>query len=274
MENITIQIILAILVAMLGASFGSFLSMLIPRLHKKIPGIVLGKSHCPDCKEHLKIKDLIPVFSYIGLKGECRYCNKRIHHFYFVLEVVTAAVFLLLFWKFNFINPEAAASGELINYEIFGQFWVYIFYALVLIFTFFYDYVYMVVSDLVLLPAIGAGLVLTILPFTPTITSTLLGAAILFAFFFLQILITKGKGLGGGDLRIGLFMGVILGWQLGLVAIVISYLIGSVVSIFLLLTKKAKMKTKIPLGTFLSLGTLITIVFGQNILDWYLNLPL
>ncbi|MDA1061040.1 MAG: prepilin peptidase, partial [bacterium] len=99
----------------------------------------------------------------------------------------------------------------------------------------------------------------------------LIGGLAVFVFFFLQFLISKGAWIGGGDLRMGALIGVLLGWEKGLLAVIISYFIGAILSIYLLATKKVGRKSTIPFGPFLVIGTLISIFYGQEILDWYLT---
>ena len=151
----------------------------------------------------------------------------------------------------------------------------YLFYALILVFIFFYDLLYMEVPDQILLPAIviaGLGLFYPGMMIGPK--EALIGAGGLALFFLLQILISGGKWLGGGDLRIGIFMGLILGWKLVLLATFLAYLLGSIISIGLLIFGKVTRKTMVPFGPFLVLGTFIALFYGNTIISWYLNFVL
>lgn len=129
----------------------------------------------------------------------------------------------------------------------------------------------MEVADSVMLPTILIALVATIHPYSPTLKSALLGAAIMFSFFYIQIVISNGKWLGGGDLRIGVLMGLILGMTNTVVALISTYLIGAIISIGVLTLKKGKLKTAIPFAPFLCLGTLIAYLYGTQLSEWYLN---
>lgn len=247
------QIFLAFIV---GLAFGSFLTMLIPRIKHSEKGILFGRSHCHLCKKALKILDLVPVFSFIWNKAKCRFCKKKIPFTYPVIELLTGVIFVLIYLKFGL----TLLTG------------FYILVALILIFTFFYDLIYLEISDLILIPGIAIALIATASSQTPTISSAMIGMTIGIGFFLIQILISKGKWVGGGDIRIGAFMGAVLGWQMTIVALILSYFVGSLVSIPLLLLGKKKMGERIPLGPFLVAGTFLAIFLGEKILSSYLNL--
>lgn len=260
-------IFFSIVLFLLGAAVGSFTSVMIYRLHHSKGGIFRGRSACPNCETKLAPLDLIPIISYLTLRGKCRYCSKEISYMYPILEVLTGFIFVLLFFKFPFVDNALHFSVSLS-----GLYLLYAFYSFVLIFTFFFDFHYLKVSDEILLPAILIGLIATIAqPLTPHIFDALIGAAIAVAFFGLQILISKGTWVGLGDLRVGALMGVVLGWKLTLVALFISYLIGSVVSLFIIIRKRKFVGVKIPFAPFLVTGTFVTIFFGEAILAWYLK---
>ncbi|OGJ49771.1 hypothetical protein A2229_01525 [Candidatus Peregrinibacteria bacterium RIFOXYA2_FULL_33_7] len=248
--------------AILGLILGSFANVLIHRIKHQEKGIFTGRSHCPKCKHLLNALDLIPVFSYLFLRGKCHYCRKKISIRYPIVELSTAAVLTSFAYKFLILNYEPLIFAF---YVIFG---------LALIFTFFYDLFYLEISDLILIPAflLAFGLSFYKNELIPDPKSAIIGALIPVIFFLIQIIISKGKWVGGGDLRIGAFMGAMLGWQKTSVALILSYLIGSVVAIVILSLKKANMKTEIPFGPFLVLSTLICVLWGQEIIDFYIKL--
>ncbi|MEK7171327.1 MAG: prepilin peptidase [Patescibacteria group bacterium] len=263
----SLTIIFTATLFILGAAIGSFTSVIIYRLHKKEKGIFGGKSSCAECKTALKPLDLVPILSYLVLRGKCRYCNKEISYMYPALELVTGALFALLFYKFQFVD-----SNLVFSEAILGMYALYAFYTFVLVFTFFFDLHYLKVSDEILIPAILIGLIATIAtPLTPHFIDALIGLGIGVAFFGLQSLVSRGKWVGLGDLRIGAFMGVILGWELMLVALFISYMIGSAISIFIAIKQKKFYGVKVPFAPFLVTGTFLTIFLGDKILNWYLG---
>ncbi|PIQ78307.1 hypothetical protein COV82_01255 [Candidatus Peregrinibacteria bacterium CG11_big_fil_rev_8_21_14_0_20_46_8] len=263
-----IQFLILVTIFFFGAAIGSFTSVVIYRLHRKIKGIIRGRSKCTDCSTTLKTIDLIPVLSFIAQRGKCRYCNKDISYMYPLLELITGLLFVALYLKFPFIEP-TTLFFSVTNFFLFLLYGIYVF---VLIFTFFYDLKYMEIADEILLPAILLGLIATLgHPYTPQIIDALIGGAIGAAFFAIQFGLSKGKWVGLGDVRIGAFMGVILGWQMVLVALFVSYIIGTLASFFIILNKKKLFGVKVPLAPFLVTGTLVTIFYGDVLLGWYLG---
>ncbi len=245
-----------IIAAGLGLIMGSFLSMLIPRLHNDEKGIVKGRSHCFHCKKTLSVSELIPLVSYLIQGGKCKHCRKSIPAWYPIIELTTAITFVVLF--FEFLDP----TLWLIN----------IFYFSVLLFILFYDLRYKEIHDAVMLPAIVVALILSI--FTGNVVSSMIGGGIGFGFFALQYFASQGRWIGAGDMRIGAFIGLMLGWQLTLLALMLSYIFGSLISIALLVSGKADRKTAIPLGPFIVVGTMLAFFFGEKLIWLYLNLAL
>lgn len=241
------------LLGLLGLTLGSFLSVLIPRLHEQKPGILGGRSECPYCHHKLSPGELIPVVSYFLSWGRCRSCKERIGWFYPALEVTTAILFI------------AVALSGLTPLPLF------LFYTVIIVFIFFYDLLYMEIADEILLPSLVIAFLGSLHPATLSSWEALWGAGMIVAFFLLQIVVSRGQWLGGGDLRIGAFMGLILGWKLGLIALFFSYLAGSVITITLLLAGKLTRKSQVPFGPFLMIGTLIALFFGNQLIELYLN---
>lgn len=239
---------------LLGLIIGSFLSMLIPRLHDEKPGIVKGRSQCPHCGHILGFMDLIPLFSYVFLRGRCRYCDRSIAFWYPFTELSTALLFGALYAYTN--DP---------SYFL----WLAPLFT-VLIFIFIYDLRYKEIHDAVMLP----GIVWAVLASwnKGDLRMSLIGAAIGLSFFGLQYLLSRGRWIGAGDLRIGVFIGLLLGWKGTLVALFFSYVLGSIFGIGLLISKRANANTAVPLGPFLVLGTLLTFFWGDQILQFYLSL--
>lgn len=263
---LTLAVVLGLFI--LGACVGSFTSVVIYRLHSRKSGIITGRSQCTTCEVPLKALDLVPVLSYLTLRGKCRYCSTSISYMYPFLEIVSGALFAALFFKFPFVDVATLQFSE----SLLGMYLLYAVYAFILLFTFFFDLHYMKVADEILLPAILLGLIATIAaPLTPFLIDALLGLCVAVGFFGLQVLVSKGKWVGMGDLRVGAFMGVILGWKLTLVALFISYILGSVIALVVVLRHKKIMGIKIPFAPFLVTGTVVTLFFGEKMLAWYLT---
>lgn len=246
--------LLSILAVILGLMMGSFLSMLIPRLHNEEKGIILGRSKCPNCKKTLQTRDLMPLISYIINNGKCRFCKKEIALWYPMMELTSAITFGVLF----FYSPDPIPW--IINVLFFS----------VLLFIFFYDLRYSEIHDVIMLPAIALALLYAVI--SGNAENALIGAAIGSLFYLLQLVLSGGKWVGSGDIRIGAFLGLMLGWKLTITALILSYLIGSIVGVTLILTKKLDRKSAIPMGPFLVIGTVIAFFYGQNLIEWYLNL--
>jgi prepilin signal peptidase PulO-like enzyme (type II secretory pathway) len=270
------QLFTAIIIAVLGACVGSFLSVIIHRLETKQKGIFFGKSMCPNCKKPLKWGHLIPVLSFLFLRGKCAYCKRRISRHYIMIELLTAFLFTVIFLNWNFItaaqstiNPDFFSYS--INWETFTTCLFYLIEAALMVGIFFYDLKYKIIPDSLSIPAILIALAFALITGTPEIKSFGIALGIIIIFFGGQILLSKGKWLGGGDLRLGALLAFLLGAKLLAVSLIISYFIGALASIALLLIKKATRKTAIPFGPFLITGGLISLFFGEQILTLYFS---
>lgn len=246
--------IYAIIVFIFGLLVGSFLNCIVCRLRDK-ESVVLGHSKCPHCKKQLNWYMLVPILSYVFLKGRCKDCRKRISIQYPLVELITGICFLILFFRFSL-------SLSLLIYIVLTSF---------LIVIFIYDLKYYLILDKVSVMAIIVALLANIIIGQPWL-DLFIGMAIGGVFFLLQYVISKGRWIGGGDIRLGIFMGAILGWQGVLVALFVAYMIGAFISVLLVIFTKKGMKSKIPFGTFLTVATYIAIVFGQDLINWYSNL--
>lgn len=244
------------LLFILGLVLGSFLSVLIHRIHTNEKGIIFGSSMCPKCNKKLGPLELIPLISYLLQRGKCKKCKKHIPWHYPVLELSTGLLFV------------AIALAGLTPLALFVA------YGLILVFIFFFDLLYQEIPDIIMIPSIILAVAGTFLPGTIGFLDGLYGTLALTLFFLAQIIISKGKWLGGGDLRIGAFMGFVLGLKLTVLAAFFGYLVGAIISVGLLATGKADRKTMIAFGPFLVIGTLIALFYGQQLADWYLNLIL
>lgn len=261
MENYLIYFVF-----ILGLILGSFLNCLLWRL--KVNESVGGRSYCPHCRQQLTWYENIPLFSFIFLRGSCRYCHKKISWQYPLVELSCALLFsfVYIFWKNNLASELSFSTIFILNIV---RDWVFVF---ILLLIFVYDLLWQKVPMLALWPGIVIVSLLSLFLGTPFL-SLLLAVSLAVSFFLAQYLITKGKGLGSGDIWIGAFLAtrfVDLG-HLSL-AIFSTYMIGSIVAIVLLLKKKKKMRSKLPLGPFLVTGALISLFFAKEIIDWYLSL--
>lgn len=260
------MIIMAIFIFLLGLAVGSFINALVFRTHAGIP-VTKGKSKCMSCEMVIKSHDLVPIFSYFLLRGRCRGCKTAISWQYPMVELVSGALFLLMFLRYYFgwFVPTEVVSETMILYLVRDTV-----FAIFLLIIFVYDLRYQLILDRFTIPAIIFAFVINVI-LGYSLVSLLAGAFIVGGFFAMQYLVSKGKWIGGGDMRMGFLMGAMLGLLYGFAALVISYVLGAIVGIVLILSNKAKLHTKVPLGVFLALGTLLTLIFGEVIVEWYMS---
>lgn len=248
---------------LLGISIGSFINVVIYRLAKK-KSPFKGRSFCPNCKHKLIWKDLFPILSFIVLKRRCRYCKKKISYIYPTVEIITGILFVLAFLKVGINNTELV--------RLF-YFW---FVITILIIVFIYDLKYYIILDRVILPATIIIFFINVFILNSSILTSILnyGFAVLIGglFFFIQFYLTKGKGIGGGDIRLGLFMGAVTGWYEIIYALIIAYLLGGIISIAFILFKKANLSTKLPFAPFLTIATFIILLYNDYIQTLILKL--
>lgn len=262
--------LILILIFLLGASIGSFLSVVLYRVKNGKKGIVFGHSYCPKCKKKLVIIDMVPIASYVMLRGKCRHCKKSISPYYFFLELITGLVLLATYLKFPFVIwllnetpiPDLFMLMQFVFFSIYGCFFVAIF---------FYDLQTKKIPDLFLFPLLAVAAIGTLLMEKPDIINALIAVAAALLIFGGQILVSKGKWLGEGDLYLAIAIALILGWEQFLLFVVLSYLIGALTSIPLLVTKKTGLKSTIPFGPFMVLAAFLCIFFGDEIITWYLQ---
>jgi len=270
----------SLFVFVFGLIIGSFLNCLIYRLQIK-EGFLISRSYCPNCKHVLGWQDLIPIFSFIVLRGKCRYCQTPISWQYPLVEFATGALFLLIVDELRSFSPFAIAWVS----KFAGIESVYFLYLLIiscfLIIVFVFDFKHFIIPDGVIYPAIllsgiwylVSGIFLNF--YTKyeilNITYSAFGAA---AFFLTIVLISRGKWMGFGDVKLAFFMGLFLGFPDILVALFLAFFIGAIIGIGLIILKKKTLKSELPFGPFLVTGTFIALFWGEKIINWYLSLIL
>ena len=269
---------------LIGTCFGSFLNCLVYRLSKK--RTILGRSFCPKCLHKLSWSENIPLFSFFFLKGKCKHCHQSISWQYPLIELAVGLLFAIAFARLSLPLVEQSSLRDfafIFSIKTILSLFIQWFIFFILIFIFIYDLRYQEIELIVLWPAIAVVLLSSILKGTifqeglfilkqPFFISLLIGTS----FFLLQYLITKGKGIGLGDVWVGIFMATILVQPKNLcIALFSAYVIGALVGLFLLIfyakSGKYKLKTKIPLAPFLVLGTFIAIFWGEKIINFYLS---
>lgn len=252
-------IIFYILLFVFGLAMGSFLNSWVWRTQENIK--LKGRSMCIHCHKKIAWYENIPLLSYIFLCGKCNLCKHKIPYHYFLAELVTGLAFV--FVAYFHTNHSSLDASHFFRDVIF---------LMVLIAIFIYDALYKQILVMLVWTGVVFGFVMNYFFIGLSWQSMLLGAVIAGGFFLLQYILSSGRWIGGGDVRLGVLMGVWLGWQGALVALFLSYIIGAIFSMTLLLLGTKKMKSEIPFGTFLSIGTFIALYYGKEIINWYINL--
>lgn len=259
----------AVTVFVVGLIFGSFLNVVIYRL-PQIESVFLSRSHCRNCKTNLTWWELVPFFSFLILRGKCNYCGKPISWQYPLVETVTALLFLFIFLKMGI--------------SIDSIFLMFI--SLFLIVIFVYDFLHFIIPDDVVLPAIFFVSVFYIIsyiyrPDAYNYLNVIIGGITCLAFFGAIVMITRQKGMGMGDVKLGALLGLLLPYlpkeksspdPLVYSFLITSFLLGFVVAMILMALKKKKIKDAVPFGPFLIASFYITFFYGEQLLVWYFGL--
>jgi leader peptidase (prepilin peptidase)/N-methyltransferase len=252
----------------LGAVVGSFLNVVADRL----PGgksIISPPSHCPECARSLLAKDMIPVFSYLWLKGRCRYCGATIPMRLLWVELGTGVLFAFSYWHYGFGWELAMVA----------------FYCCLFIVLLIVDLEHGILPNKIVYPGMVVALVLaalgSICGFEPRsvsapvfglwIVDAAIGGSIGFVLLLIVALISRG-GMGGGDVKLAGLIGLVTGFPLVFVAMFLGVVSGGLVAGVLLLTKVKKRKETIPFGPFLALASVATLFWGNSLLAWYVGL--
>lgn len=247
------------IVAIFGLAVGSFLNVLIVRLPQG-EGIS-GRSRCRRCGAVIPWYRNLPVVSFALQRGRCAACRGNISWQYPAVELITGGLFALVAAR-HLGEPTALADvGWLLRDLTFTS---------VLIVVFAIDLQHYLILDAVTIPgalfAISANLILGE-RFVDLALGGILGAG----FFAAQYLVSRGRWIGDGDIRLGLMLGLMLGPGRLVVALLIAYLVGALVAIILLSLRRRRLGSRLPLGTFLALGGFAVLLYGDALLSWYLG---
>jgi leader peptidase (prepilin peptidase)/N-methyltransferase len=250
----------SILFFLIGLAIGSFLNVVIFRIDE-LSTIIKDRSRCPKCKKTLAWYDLIPFLSFVLLRARCRYCNEKISWQYPLVEVSTGILFLLLFLTF-------------------GLSWGLIFYLIVfslLIVVFVYDIKTQMVPEIFVWIALALASLGGWYFGEFTFLSAIIGSLIAGGFLGFLVYFSKEQWMGAGDVKIGVILGLLTGYPNVLVALFAAFVFGSIVGIILILSKqktidRQSLKLTIPFAPFLILGILFSMVWGSEVINWYLNL--
>jgi len=258
------EALLIFLFALLGLAVGSFLNVCIDRLPRN-ESIISPPSHCQACEHKLAARDLIPLFSYLRLRGRCRYCQAAIPRRSLWVEIATGLIFAFLYWHQG-LSPGLGIMA---------------FYSCLFIIIFVIDLEHGLILNKVVYPGMVVALLLALfLPqpwltrwIAPGIASAAIGGGVGFVLFFLLAIVSRG-GMGWGDVKLAGLIGLATGFPLVFFSIIMGAILGGIVAAALMIAKKKTIKQTIPFGPFLALAAMVTLLWGNSIMDWYLGLRL
>jgi len=249
---LTFLINLYILIA--GLLVGSFLNVCIYRIPRR-ESIAFPPSHCTACGASLKPMDLVPLLSYLFLRGQCRYCGEKISPRYFIIEIIHGFGWLGIALSFG--TTLHALAGMML-------------FSMTLVISAI-DLEHGIIPDGLSAMLLGTGVLYHFLSFDISFLNRLLGMAVGFGLLYLLAVISKG-GMGGGDIKLCAGIGLWLGFPGFLYALLAASIIGSLASIALMAIKKKGIKETIPFGPFLMIGFLLMYFYQADILQGYWNL--
>jgi prepilin signal peptidase PulO-like enzyme (type II secretory pathway) len=258
------QVAITVLIAAAGLIVGSFLNVVVLRLHAG-KQFVKGHSECPNCHHVLGPLELIPVVSWLLLRGRCRHCHKPISPQYPLVELATAALFVAAYLT----QPHHDVANVVVL-----LIWLYIIASFIVLTV--YDLRWYLLPDKVLLPLLVPAAAICLGEALHHHSGALLlhtiTASVLFGgFFYLLALVSKGRWMGGGDIKLAFVMGLLLGLQKTALAMFVAFDVAALVGVGLILVHRKKSSDLIPFGPFLMGGTLVAYYWGSPLIHWYLQ---
>lgn len=243
-----------VIFGLLGLAVGSFLNVCIDRLPVG-QNLLRPPSRCPACERRLAVKDLIPVFSYLWLRGRCRYCQAHIPRRVLWIELGTGLVFALLWWLYG-LTPELGVMS---------------FYYCLLLVILVIDLEHGLILNKVVYPAIVIALIIAAFGSSFGVVMGLMGGGVGLLAMLVIALIYRG-GMGWGDVKMAGLVGVMVGFPNVLVALLLAVVGGGLVAAVLLALRIKKRGDALAFGPFLASATVVAFLWGQNLVDWYLGL--
>ena len=263
----------ATLIFILGLTIGSFLNVCIYRIPAG-QSIIKPPSHCKTCNNQLSSLDLVPVFSWLFLRGKCRYCSAKVSPRYAVVELLTGILFLAFFLRFGIGMTELPSLIAGLTLTA------------ILITISFIDFDHLIIPNGLVIIATVAG-VMTILlnvflgfkfflaqEWWEHLLGVVPGVAAMLLMMVLGALIYRKEALGMGDVKLFIPIGLFLGWKLTIAALLIAIIAGGIVGIVLMITRKADKRGEMPFGPFIATGAIITMLASDKVflvVNWYLS---
>lgn len=247
-----------VLLFILGLIVGSFSNVCIYRIPRN-ESIIYPASHCPKCRSNISPQDNIPLLSYILLKGRCRNCKSKISIQYPIVELLTGLIYLIIY----------------LTYGLSIQSLIYIILSAALIIIALIDLNERIVPDVISLPGILIGFILSFfVPYISFINSALgifVGGGIILIIGIVGSVIFKKEAMGGGDVKLAAMIGAFLGWRYIIISLFLGFFLGALAGIILILSKIKSRKDVVPFGPFIVLGSFITLLWGEQIISWYIG---
>lgn len=239
--------------ALAGAAVGSFLNLCIDRMPAG-QSLLHPPSHCPTCGHKLAPAELVPILSYLWLRGRCRYCSNSIPRRLIFVELAAAALFAILWQRYG-LTPQLALA---------------LFYACLFTVIFVTDLEHRLILNKVVYSSMVVALILS--PLWPEVglVNSLLGGALGFGFMLVPFLLSRG-GMGAGDVKLAGLVGLVAGFPQVFIALFLAMVAGGLVAGFLLVTRLKGRKDAVPFGPFLAAGAMVTLLWGQPIYGWFLG---
>jgi len=263
--------LIIIALALLGLCFGSFVNAAVWRI-KNNKDFVNGRSECTHCHKQLKWQDLVPVFSWLFLKGKCRYCKKPISLQYPLVELAVASIFIISYCAWPSLLISVA------DWSIFSLWLVSI---VLLAILFVYDLRWFLLPDKIMYPLIGIGIVIATIRIFAADNSALalldiaIAVAILSGLYLALFMVSKGRWIGFGDVKLGLYLGLALGSaKNALLCLFLANIIGCLIVVPAMLMGKLRRDSHVPFGPFLIVAFIVAMLWGDRIVDWYISLSL
>jgi leader peptidase (prepilin peptidase) / N-methyltransferase len=250
--------ILSLWMTAIGAVVGSFLNVCIYRLPRR-ESVAFPASHCPHCGRRLSWFENVPIASYLALRGRCRTCTARISIRYPIIEAITALMFLLGWWTYG-------PGILLVSRLVFGC-------ALIVLFAI--DLEHQLLPNAITLPGIVVGFLFawfTEPGWLSSLIGIVVGGGALWAVAEGYYRLRHEDGLGMGDVKMLSMIGAFVGWKLTLLSLMLASVSGSVIGLFMIVTRRGGLKYALPFGTFLALGAAAAVTVGPRLLNWYIAL--
>ncbi len=260
-----VEVSIIIVAALVGLAAAALVNAFLMRSPEGLALTV--RRTCAVCAHPVAVADLMPIVGYVRMKGQCRRCRAVIPWHYVLAEIFTACWFALLAVRVmygvyipSFVTPD----------EYLLLFCRDAFVGLALVFIFVFDAKASVIPDQLSIPALIIAILFNVMLGMDALMIAF-GLFLLGSFFAFQTIASRGRWVGGGDVRVGMLMGALLGPAVGVFALLLSYMLGALVGLYLLFFRRANLADHVPFGTFMVVAIFTALLFGEQAVAWYLG---